>query len=82
MSDANGSVPASHLGRQVDLARKYRILERLRRRLRMLQYSPRTEEVYCDWVRRFVLFHGRRYPATMGEDEIGQFLTHLASREE
>ncbi len=78
MSNANVLVPASHLGRHADGTKKYRILERLRHRLRTLHYSPRTEEAYCDWVRRFVLFHGRRHPATMGEGEIGRFLTHLA----
>lgn len=44
----------------------------------MLHYSPRTEEAYCDWVRRFVLFHDRRHPTSMGEREIAHFLSHLA----
>ena len=30
------------------------------------------------WVRRYVLFHGRRHPAEMGATELEQFLTHLA----
>ena len=34
---------------------------------------------YCGWVRRFVLFHGRRHPGTMGEEEIAAFLNHLAT---
>lgn len=54
-------------------------MERLRHRLRTRRYSPRTEQAYCDWVRRFVLYHERRHPIEMGEPEIAAFLTHLAS---
>src|SRR5205085_4275869 len=32
----------------------------------------------ADWVRRFVLFHGKRHPLEMGAAEINAFLTHLA----
>ncbi len=71
-------VPSSHLTRAPDGGKKYRILEMLRRRMQTLHYSARTEEAYCDWVRRFILFHGRQHPSGMGEKEIGEFLTHLA----
>ncbi len=30
------------------------------------------------WIRRFILFHGKRHPATMGESEVGVFLSSLA----
>ena len=30
------------------------------------------------WVRRFVVFHGKRHPGELGEAEITAFLTHLA----
>jgi integron integrase len=55
------------------------LLERVRARLKTRHYSVRTEEAYCDWVRRFVLFHERRHPSTMGEQEIAAFLNHLAN---
>jgi site-specific recombinase XerD len=29
-------------------------------------------------VRRFILFHGKRHPRTMGKPEVEAFLTHLA----
>ena len=45
----------------------------------MRHYSYRTEEAYVDWVRRFILFHQKRHPESMGEEEIRAFLTHLAS---
>lgn len=71
-------IPDSHLERNGDGSRKYRVLELLRNRLRTLHYSKRTETTYCDWLRRFILFHGRRHPATMGGAEIAAFLTDLA----
>ncbi len=71
-------VPSVHLGRRPEPDRPLR-LERLRNRLRTRRYSPRTERAYCGWVRRYVLYHERRHPAVMGEPEIAQFLTHLAS---
>ena len=55
-----------------------RLLDQMRDRLRRLHYSMRTEESYCDWVKRFVRFHGRRHPCDMGAAEVEAFLTHLA----
>jgi integron integrase len=43
-----------------------------------MHYSIRTEETYCDWVRRFVRFHDRRHPRDMGAPEVEAYLTHLA----
>jgi len=40
-----------------------------------------TEAVFVDWIRRFVLFHGKRHPAQMAEPEVSRFLTHLAVEE-
>ena len=54
------------------------LLGALRRALRLRHYSPRTEEVYVAWVRRFVRFHGRRHPREVGEGGITAFLNDLA----
>src|SRR5438874_11331398 len=56
------------------------LLGRLRAAVRARHYSPRTEQAYVAWVRRYVQFHGRRHPATMGTSEVQAFLTHLAER--
>ena len=50
----------------------------LRDTLRSRHYSPRTEEAYSLWVKRYIRFHKLRHPADMGEAEINAFLTHLA----
>jgi len=46
--------------------------------LRRLHYSIRTETAYLGWTKRYILFHGKRHPATLGEPEIEAFLNHLA----
>lgn len=56
-----------------------RLLERVRRVIRSRHYSPKTEKTYVSWIRRYVLYHGKRHPAEMGPEEIRAFLSHLAS---
>jgi integron integrase len=59
-------------------ADKPRFLDEVRRRLRAEHYSPRTEEAYVGWIRRFILFHGKRHPSHLGQEEVTRFLTSLA----
>ena len=58
-----------------------RLLDQMREALRSRHYSRRTEQSYCHWVRRFVLFHRLRHPSELAEPEINAFLTHLAVKE-
>ena len=46
--------------------------------IRFKHYSLRTEQSYLDWIKRFILFHGKRHPRTLGAPEVRAFLTHLA----
>ncbi len=55
-----------------------KLLDQVREKLRTLHYSIRTEDAYVHWVRRFILFHGKRHPLEMAEAEVEQFLTSLA----
>ncbi|MFT5461063.1 MAG: integron integrase [Myxococcota bacterium] len=55
------------------------LLEQVRRAIRVRQYSPRTEEAYVSWIRRFILYHGKRHPREMGHAECTAFLSHLAT---
>ena len=52
----------------------------MRDAIRTRHYSRRTEEAYLAWIRRYILFHGKRHPAEMGAAEMTQFLTSLAVR--
>jgi integron integrase len=56
-----------------------RLLDQVRAAIRAHHYSPRTEKAYVSWIRRFVLFHGKRHPAQMGAAEVTAFLSHLAT---
>jgi hypothetical protein len=53
--------------------RKPKLLDRVRSDLRVKHYSTRTEKAYIDWIRRFILFHGKRHPNEMGERESAPF---------
>jgi len=82
MPAATATPPATPL---VGGARNYtvaspgtKLLDRMREALCSRHYSPRTEESYCQWVKRFVFFHNVRHPAEMGEPDVNAFLTHLA----
>lgn len=55
-----------------------KLLDRMRRIIRLKHYSVRTEKAYVHWARRFILFHGKRHPDAMGADEVTAFLSHLA----
>jgi len=56
-----------------------KLLDRVRQELRRRHFSPRTEEAYTGWIRRYILHHGKRHPADMGEREVSEFLTNLAT---
>ena len=57
---------------------KPRLLDQVREAIRTRHYSRRTEESYVAWIRRFIIFHGKRHPKEMGEAEITAFLSWLA----
>lgn len=58
-----------------------KLLDRVREELRLRHMSLRTEQAYVDWVRRFILFHGKRHPREMGGAEVTAFLSYLASEQ-
>ena len=55
-----------------------KLLDQARDRLRVKHYSIRTETQYLHWIKRFILFHGKRHPREMEAVEVEAFLTHLA----
>ena len=55
-----------------------RLLDQVRMAVRRRHYSYRTEQCYIHWIRRYILFHGKRHPAEMGEPEVAAFLSDLA----
>ena len=57
---------------------KPKLLDQVRDVIRRKHYSIRTEQAYVDWIKRFIIYHKKRHPAEMGEEEVARFLTHLA----
>jgi hypothetical protein len=55
-----------------------RLLDRVRREIRIRHYSIRTESSYVDWIKHFIIFHDKRHPSELGASEVMAFLTHLA----
>ena len=66
----------------MDQAKTPKLLDRVRDAIRTLHYSIRTEEAYLLWIKKFILFHGKRHPDEMAEGEVGAFLTYLAVERE
>jgi len=60
-------------------APKVKLLDQVRREIRLRHYSLRTEEAYVNWIRRFILYHSKRHPRDMGAAEVRGFLEHLAN---
>ncbi len=57
---------------------KPKLLDQVRDVIRRKHYSIRTEQAYIDWIKRFIIYHGKRHPREMAEEEVADFLTHLA----
>ena len=55
-----------------------RLLDQVRERIRVKHYSLRTEQAYVGWIKRYILFHGKRHPRDMGKVEVEAFLGALA----
>ncbi|HSP13748.1 MAG TPA: integron integrase [Thermoanaerobaculia bacterium] len=55
-----------------------KLLDRVRAAIRARHYSPRTEEAYVMWIKRYIFFHSKRHPASMGAEEVNAFLSSLA----
>jgi len=57
---------------------KPKLLDQLRKTLRLKHYSLKTEKSYVNWVRRFILFHNKQHPQEMGTADVQAFLNFLA----
>jgi len=55
------------------------LLDQVRQVIRMRHYSRRTEVAYVTWIRRYISFHQKAHPSTLGAPEIASFLTWLAT---
>jgi integrase len=56
-----------------------KLLDQVVAKIRFKHYSRRTEQAYTHWIKRYILFHGKRHPKEMGAAEIEAFLSALAT---
>jgi len=56
-----------------------KLLDQVRDKIRFKHYSLSTENTYLSWIKQFILYHGKPYPAEMGAAEVELFLTYLAT---
>lgn len=59
-----------------------RLLDEVRRRLRVKHYSQRTEQAYVYWIRRYIRAVAPRHPRESGGAEVERFLSELAQRDQ
>ena len=59
---------------------KPKLLSLVRQAIRSRHDSPRTEQAYVHWIRRYIFFHKVRHPADV-LPQLNAFLSHLAMRE-
>ena len=65
-------------GSKPSVQQKPKLLDRVRAAIRSRHYSPRTEEAYVAWIKRYIFFHAKRHPSDMGAEEVTRFLSALA----
>ncbi|HWQ91815.1 MAG TPA: integron integrase [Clostridia bacterium] len=59
---------------------KLKLLDQVSEVMRFKHYSLRTETTYRQWIKRYILFHGKPHPREMGAAEVSRFLSDLAVR--
>src|SRR6266849_2808837 len=60
---------------------KTKLLDQVRHVLRLKHMSYRTEEAYVQWIKRFIVFHHKRHPSTMGAKAPGRIPVVLTQEE-
>jgi|SRR5215213_1900694 len=55
-----------------------KLLDQVRDSIRLRHFSIRTEQAYSHWIKRFIIFHGKRHPSELNEQHVTAFLSHLA----
>jgi integron integrase len=84
--DLQSNAPVTHDTRKVlcdaEAAKPKKLQQLVADAIAVRHYSKRTNEAYWHWIKRFVLWSGKRHPRDMGQTEVGQFLTWLASEQQ
>jgi len=75
--DRAGTV--TNFGEPTEQKQPPKLLDQVRRELRVLHYAYRTERTYLHWIKRYLHFHKMRHPREMGAPEIKHYISYLAT---
>ena len=67
------------MNHETDSSTPPKLLDQVRTAIRLRRMSYRTEQTYCDWIKRFIFFHNKRHPKEMGAPEIEAFLADMVN---
>lgn len=57
-----------------------KIMDQVRETLRYYHYAYRTEQTYCQWILRYIVFFDKKkHPKDLGSRDVERFLSHLAT---
>jgi hypothetical protein len=75
-----GQMSEQGTGDSPGAATRPRLFDVVRETIRRRHYSYRTEKTYLHWIKRFILFSGRRHPRELGASEVTAFLNEFVAR--
>ena len=61
---------------------KLKLLDQVKEALRYYHYAYRTEYTYCEWIKRYIQFNGKKHPANLSSRDVERFLSYLASKKQ
>ncbi len=50
--------------------------------MKLRNYSSRTIQICTLWIRRYILFHGKRQPVELGADHVREVLNYLVKNKQ
>ena len=57
-----------------------KLMDQVQEVMRYYHYAYRTEQTYCDWIKRYLKFFDcKKHPREMNAPEVERFLSHLAT---
>lgn len=59
------------------MQREKKVLELMTETMQMKGYANKTQQIYLKWIKEYLLYHGKKNPATMGVVEIEHFKEYL-----
>ena len=58
-----------------------KLLDQVKSIMELRHMSPKTQEAYIYWMRRYIIYHGKQHPKTLGPPQVQEFLTFLAEKD-